>query len=66
MGLADVTGTTVDPSGVRGIVRFNRGVHSSILNPVDLAVTLEMQTQTVTFAASGGTIIPIGNPEIVQ
>ena len=66
MGLADVTGTTVDPSGVRGIVRFNRGVHSSILNPVDLAVTLEMQTQTVTFAASGGTIIPIGNQEIVQ
>ena len=66
MGLADITGTTVDPSGVRGIVRFNRGVHSSILNPVDLAVTLEMQTQTVTFAASGGTMIPIGNSEIVQ
>ncbi len=66
MGLADVTGTTVDPSGVRGIVRFNRGVHSSILNPVDLEVTVEMQIQTVTFAASGGTIIPIGKPEIVQ
>ena len=66
MGLADITGTTVDPSGVRGIVRFNRGVHSSILNPVDIEVTVEMQIQTVTFAASGGTIIPIGKPEIVQ
>ncbi len=66
MGLADITGTAVDPSGVRGIVRFNRGVHSSILNPADLAVTVEMQAQAVTFAASGGTIIRIGNPEIVQ
>ena len=66
MGLADITGTTVDPAGVRGIVRFNRGVHSSILNPTDLEVTVEMQTQAVTFAASGGTILPIGNPEIVQ
>ena len=66
MGLSDITATTVDPAGVRGIVRFNRGGHGAILNPADLEVTLEMQTQAVAFAASGGTIVPIGNPEIVQ
>ena len=51
---------------MRGIVRFNRGSHGAILNPADPAVTLEMQTQAVTFAASGGTLVPIGNAEIVQ
>ncbi len=66
MGLLDVTRTTVNPAGVRGIVRFNRGSHGAILNPADLEVTLEMQTQAATFAASGGTIIPIGNSEIVE
>ena len=66
MGLSDVTGTTIDPAGVRGIVRFNRGGHGAILNPADLAVTLEMQIQAVTFAASGGTIIAIGNPDMVE
>ena len=66
MGLSDITATTVDPAGVRGIVRFNRGGHAAILNPVDLAVTVEMQTQAVAFAASGGTLLPVGNTEIVE
>ena len=66
MGLSAITTTTADPAGVRGIVRFNRGSHGAILNPADPAVTLEMQTQAVTFAASGGTLVPIGNAEIVQ
>ena len=66
MGLSDITATTVDPAGVRGIVRFNRGGHAAILNPADLAVTLEMQTQAVAFAASGGTLLPVGNTEIVE
>ena len=66
MKLSDISATTVDPTGVRGIVRFNRGGHAAILNPADLAVTVEMQTQAVAFAASGGTVIPIGNSEIVE
>ncbi|MCY3732627.1 MAG: hypothetical protein OXF98_14925 [Rhodospirillaceae bacterium] len=66
MGLSTITTTTTDAAGVRGIVRFNRGSHGAILNPADPAVTLEMQTQAVTFAASGGTLVPIGNAEIVQ
>lgn len=67
MGLRDVSTTTVDAAGVRGIVRFTAGDHSSIFNPfVDRAVTEEMQAQTVTFALSNGRTIPIGNQEIVQ
>ena len=66
MGLSDISATTVDPAGVRGIVRFNRGSHGAILNPADPAVTVEMQTQAVAFAASGGTILPVGNTGIVE
>ena len=67
MGLIDISTTTVDGVGVRGIVRFTAGGHSSMFNPfIDLAVTTEMQTQAVVFAVSGGTTIQIGNPGIVQ
>ena len=66
MGLSSISTTTMDLGGVRGIVRFNRGAHGAILNPADPAVTVEMQTQAVTFAATRGAVIRISNPEIVQ
>lgn len=67
MGLRDVSETAVDAAGVRGIIRFTAGGHSSILNPlIDRAVTEEMQAQTVFFALSNGTTIPVRNTEIVQ
>ena len=67
MGLADVSTTLVDPGGARGIVRFTAGEHSSLFNPVpDLAVTTEMQTQTVSFAVSNGTVIPVNDTALVQ
>jgi hypothetical protein len=67
MGLASVSSTTVDPAGMRGIVRFTAGEHSSMFNPApNPAVTVEMQTQAVTFAVTGGTTIPVANPAIVQ
>ena len=67
MGLADVSATLVDAGGARGIVRFTAGEHSSLFNPVpDLAVTTEMQTQTVSFAVSGGTVIPVNDTALVQ
>jgi hypothetical protein len=67
MGVADVSQSAFDAAGLRGIVRFTAGGHSSLFNPaIDIAVTIEMQTQTVTFAASGGTSIPIGDPTLVQ
>ncbi len=73
-GLQDVSMTAVDPAGVRGIVRFTDGGHVSYLDPGSLItdldtgdviqgpnplVTVEMQTQAVTFAASNGTQIPV-------
>jgi hypothetical protein len=67
MGLADISTTTTDGAGVRGIVRFNAGGHSSMFNPaIDLAVTQEMQTQAVTFALTQGTTIQISNTDIVE
>jgi hypothetical protein len=67
MGLADVSTTTVDAGGVRGIVRFTAGGHTSIFNPaIDLATTIEMQTQTATFAATDGTTILISDDTVVQ
>ncbi len=67
MGLTDVSTTTVDAAGVRGIVRFTAGEHSSLFNPtIDIEVTTEMQMQTVGFAVSGGTTIAVANEAIVQ
>jgi hypothetical protein len=58
---------TANPNGVRGIVRFTAGVHSSMFNPVpNIAVTQEMQTEAVVFALSGGTQLPINNAAVVQ
>jgi len=69
-GLADVTAAApvlFDAGGARGIVRFTSGVHSSLLDPTPArAVTEEMQTQMVTFAASNGTLIEITNTSVVQ
>ena len=33
MGLADISATTMNPEGVRGIVRFSQGGHGALLNP---------------------------------
>jgi hypothetical protein len=68
MGLTSVHAPgTANPTGVRGIVRFTAGVHSSMFNPVpNFAVTEEMQREAVAFALTGGTAIPIANPTVVQ
>jgi len=69
-GLADVTVASpvlFDPAGAHGIVRFTSGAHSSLLDPTPAPlVTAEMQTQMVAFAASGGTLIQINEPSVVQ
>ncbi len=76
MGLASITETTQNPEGVKGIVRFTDGHHSSILtndvkrggNTVEgnTAVLLEMQAQLATFMASGGKIVPVTNADVVK
>lgn len=62
MGLAQVTADTSNS----GVVRFTAGDHGSLLDPTaSQAVTVEMQTQVATFAASGGTLIKITDPSVV-
>ena len=52
---------------VSGIVRFRGGAHSSLFNPApNLAVTQEMQQQTVVFAASGGSTIRVNNASVIN
>ena len=51
----------------RGYVNFIVGDHGSILSPAaSLAATVQMQTETVAFAASGGSTILIANPAVIQ
>jgi hypothetical protein len=61
------TTTATPPDTVSGIVRFSAGAHSSLFNPApNPAVTAEMQQQTVIYAASGGGLIRILDPSVVQ
>ncbi len=55
------------PATTSGIVRFKAGGHTSLFNPaIDAAVTTEMQRETATYAASGGSVIQITNAAVVQ
>ncbi len=51
MGLKTYTTSTVDTSGIRGLVKFNSGVHGSLLDPTsDPLVTQQMQIEMGVFA----------------
>ena len=73
MGLDPVGSSVADPEGLRTLVQFSRGNHSSFLIPSggippeanSPAVTLEMQTQTAGFMASGGTQLPITDASVI-
>ena len=63
LGLPIVSST----SSGSGWVRFTGGTHSSVLDPgPDMAVTVEMQTQIATFAASAGQLLQIDNPGLLE
>lgn len=63
LGLTQVDATT---SG-SAFVKFSAGDHGSILSPTaSLETTVEMQTQTATFAASQGTVLPITDTSVIQ
>jgi hypothetical protein len=73
MGLRPVTTTTVEDTGVRGVVRFTEGNHGSFLSPAappeetaSPATTEEMQGEMAGFMESQGTILPVIDPEVVQ
>jgi Pla-1/cef family extracellular lipase len=71
LGLSGISDSLGDgTSSVSAVVRFLKGHHSSALNPAavagiaedadaNLAVTVEMQTEIVNFAVSGGKYLPV-------
>ncbi|MEZ5498216.1 MAG: hypothetical protein R3E77_02170 [Steroidobacteraceae bacterium] len=68
-GLTKLATPGANPSagGHRAYVNFTAGDHGSILDPTaSLATTIEMQTETVVFAASNGQSLPISNPAVIE
>ncbi|MGA7966720.1 MAG: Ig-like domain-containing protein [Gammaproteobacteria bacterium] len=52
MGLTQYGQSTINPNGIRGVVKFTSGVHGSILDPTsDPNVTTQMQIEMGVFAA---------------
>ena len=67
MGLKSVSRSTWDDKGVRAIVRFTEGDHSSILSPVaSVAATAEMQGQMISFLNSEGEELDIIYTPVVK
>ncbi|MDX1460002.1 MAG: hypothetical protein R3348_03005 [Xanthomonadales bacterium] len=67
MGLSQYSATTVNPEGLKGFARFTSGIHSSLISPAgDPAVTAEMQGQLASFMASGGTLVQVNNPTVLE
>jgi pimeloyl-ACP methyl ester carboxylesterase len=67
MKLRSISTTTLDSTGIRGIVRFTAGTHSSILSPTSSpAATVEMQSEVASFMATAGTSLTINNPDVIQ
>ena len=60
-------GANVVAGGHRAYVNFVVGNHGSILDPTaSLAATVEMQKETVFFAATNGTTLVISNPAVIE
>jgi pimeloyl-ACP methyl ester carboxylesterase len=65
--LTAITSSVVEPTGVRGAVRFIAGDHASILLPTaSPAAFSEIQAQVVEFALTNGQSLTIGNPSVIQ
>lgn len=74
--LPKITETASNENGVKGVVRFTDGHHSSILTPAvsypgndpaqNLIVLVEMQTQLAGFIGSGGKVLPITQTSVIE
>ncbi|RCU50497.1 lipase [Corallincola holothuriorum] len=66
LGLPGVD-ATVTGAPATGAVRFIDSAHGSVADPtVNPAATVEMQTQLAVYAASGGAMILVSDPSVVQ
>lgn len=67
LGLSTITSTTQSATGIRGVVRFTNGVHSSMLDPTTSPqTTVEMQTEAVSFLATGGAAVQVVNTGVIK
>ena len=67
MGLAPVDHSTRNNHGVRAMVRFNQGDHSSLFNPsTSVGATAEMQGQMIQFLHTKGTELEIIYHPVIQ
>ncbi len=59
MNLTQYGQSTIDPAGIRGVVKFTAGVHGSLLDPSSNAlVTQQMQIEMAVFAAGCTSAVP--------
>jgi pimeloyl-ACP methyl ester carboxylesterase len=67
LDLDQVSVTTASTAGVRAVVRFTAGGHSSLLEPfTHAAAWAEMQTQVAAFFASDGTAVVITDDSVIE
>ena len=67
LGLETIVETTVDPSGIRGAVRFIEGTHGSLLDPgPSPAATAEMHRQMASMLVSGGTTVVVTDTSVIR
>ena len=67
LGLSAITQTTQSATGIRGVVRFTKGDHGSLLSPVaSAAATAEMQGEMASLLVSQGTAVQITNPSVIR
>jgi pimeloyl-ACP methyl ester carboxylesterase len=67
LGLTTITSSTQSATGIRGVVRFVTGTHSSLLDPTPSPqATVEMQTEAVSFLATGGTAVQVTNTSVIR
>lgn len=79
LGLATVTETLVDPTGIHAVVRFRYGSHGSLLTPNAGALTgvgnysqlfglttAEHQSMLISFFASNGTVLQVSDAAIAN
>lgn len=67
LDLMSISANTTDASGLRGVVRFVEGDHTSLIVPfTSVAVTFEMQNMAVEFFSSNGQMVSVVTPAVVQ
>jgi hypothetical protein len=67
MGLTPITASTQAANGIRGVTRFTKGDHGSLLSPAkNAAATSEMQGQMASFVVSGGAAVVVTNASVVK